>query len=109
MTTRPLAESVTVSFEAGGRAIASLSPSRSYERWRITLTAIRTTSESQTRFSEYRFSESPSNLVEGTETGNLNSSDSVVEVEPGESLVYVWEGGTPGASATVTVRGERML
>jgi hypothetical protein len=105
----PLAESSSAAFNAAGRAVVTLGPSRSYERWHITLTAVQTTSTTQTTLKEYRYTEAPNNFIEGTSAGNLNSSDSVKDLSSGERITYVWTNGTPGSVATVTIRGDRTL
>jgi hypothetical protein len=109
MRTLSLTESGSAVFGSNGRASLSLGPSRSYEKWQIELTAIQTTSALSTTFKEYRYTEAPNNFIEGTSFGNLNSSDSAIDLVSGERIVYVWENGTPGALATVTIRGKRTL
>lgn len=44
-------------------------------------------------------------LLEGSETGNLDTSDTQHLLVSGDTLTVVWTGGDAGASATYTVRG----
>jgi hypothetical protein len=83
-------------------------PGRSFERWRITNTAISTTSAASTAFKLYRGpSEVPTNLIDlSNHNGNGDVSDSIIDLSPGEKLLGVWTGGDVGASATITVTGE---
>jgi hypothetical protein len=52
-------------------------------------------------------SEVPTNLIDlSNHNGNGDVSDSIIDLSPGEKLLGVWDGGTVGASATITVTGE---
>lgn len=95
-------------FDANGEARVVIGPKRSFERWKITNTAITTTSTLTTSFKLYRgMTATPSNLIDLSNfNGNDDVSDSVIELPSGENLLGVWMGGTPGAFATATVSGE---
>lgn len=106
MRTVPLSASAKALFDANGRAVARLRPQRFNEAWRIKYTSIQTTSAITTGMKVYRDGESESNFIETSIfNGNNDSSDTVLDLAPGESLVYVWTGGTPGATGIVSVRG----
>jgi hypothetical protein len=46
-----------------------------------------------------------SKMVEGTNSGNGSSSDTVYDLVGGDALTAEWTGGTAGSIATYTVRG----
>lgn len=108
MSRYSLFQSARATFGADGMARVIFGPLRAFERWRITNTAISTTSTSTTAFKLYRgVVENPSSLIDISRfNGNGDSSDTVTELTPGEQLLGVWSGGTSGAMATVTVSGE---
>jgi len=45
--------------------------------------------------------------LEGTYSGDRDSSDTVHDLSAGESLIAVWSGGDPGARGTILARGEQ--
>jgi hypothetical protein len=103
-----LFQSARTTFDATGDARVVFGPDRAFERWRVTNTAITTSSAAATSFKLYRgLTETPSNLIDLSNfNGNNDVSDSVIDLTPGEKLLGVWTGGTPGANATLTVSGE---
>lgn len=107
MPTVPLTESATAVFGSDRKATVSLGPTRSYENWHIARTSVSTTSTTQTQLFVYRQIENPKNLVEGSATGNQDTSDSAIELRGNERIVLVWTGGDVGQRATVTLEGER--
>lgn len=107
MRVLPLLVSGNAVFVTGGRAVVILGPQRSNEKWKVTYTSIQTTSASTTGMKTYRNFENPSNFIEASIfNGNNDSSDTVLELAPNEKLVFVWTGGTVGANALVSLRGE---
>ena len=48
----------------------------------------------------YRNFVAQANYIEGSYTGSNDSSDTRIPLQAGESLICVWAGGDPGASAT---------
>jgi hypothetical protein len=87
---------------------------RAFERWDITRVTVACTSVALVPTCRvYRSSEAPSNLIEGTFSGNQDSSDTAFTLENGEVLIAVWEGkvvGTAGADVgsvcTLTIEGK---
>lgn len=92
-------------FNASGIATVVLR-NNGLSRWVIRNTAVTTTSDRQTACKTYRGADVDSNLIDATRVGNARSSDTVVEVNPGEYVTAVWTGGTPGTIATVIVSGD---
>lgn len=116
MSNVPLRESRSATVAANGRATAVIQPLRAFERWDITRVTVACTSTALVPTCRvYRSSEAPSNLIEGTFSGNQDSSDTRTMLENGESLIAVWEGktvGTAGADVgsvcTLTVEGKAL-
>lgn len=101
-----LFDSGRATFDANGRAEVMLGPHNAFEHWDINLIVITTTSSLSTSFNLYRQIESPTSLVDSSShNGNSDVSDSRIHLMPAEHLMGVWEGGTVGAIATMTVSG----
>lgn len=107
MPVTELIESRHDKFDVSGQVVVTMEPARSYETWHITQTHIHTSSPTQTQLTVYRDSREPGNVIEGTALGNSDESDTVLDLRAGQKLIYVWQEGTPGEVATVTVRGTR--
>jgi hypothetical protein len=104
----PLDESANGTANAAGKATASLQPLRAFENWHVDSVSVFSTSVLVSTFKVYRGSESPSTLIGGTYSGNLNSDPSFnKDVRNGERLLGVWEGCTPGAVCTMSVTGTK--
>lgn len=103
-----LGRSASAVFNASGVATAVLS-NGGLSRWQITNTAVSSTSTKQTKCTTYRGPAAPSNQVDFTRVGNGRSSDTQIPLASGEFLTVVWENGTPGTVATVTVIGDEFL
>lgn len=109
----PLYESKPAVAAATGRAVATLQPLRAYERWNIRKVSIQCQSPLSVGaavpiFKLYRNSEAPMNLIEGTLTGDLNSSDMDIWLETGEALIGVWSGADVNSQASMTIQGDRL-
>lgn len=64
--------------------------------------------DAQPQCNVYMGSVSPGSLIEGTDSGQKDTSDSVDELlVGGESLVAEWVGAEPGAYVVLRVVGER--
>ena len=95
--------------DSTGKAIARLRPLRAFETWNIVGISITNTSSTKIpTFKLYRGSEAPSNLINGTYKGGLNSDPTFTyQLQNGEALVGVWENGDVGAVGTMTIGGTR--
>lgn len=58
------------------------------------------------RFLLYVGGISPTQLRDTSYSGSQDVSDTVHRLQPGQTLIGVWVGGDPGASATMNVDGE---
>lgn len=80
------------------------------QRWRITRMTVGTVIQIPPipRAVVYRNSVGAQNVVDGTYTGTMDTSDlsSAVVFEGGEKVVVQWTAGTPTDKATATIAGE---
>lgn len=105
----PLSQQATAVFDANGLAtIDAVGPSTPFERWEVTSTNTSTTSVAQTKL-EIHDNSARSRLVEGSYSGNLDTSNTVFKVPANSGLYYRWTGGDPGAIATITLDGSRFV
>ena len=82
-------------------------------KWNVYLISISTTQTNVTvkppRFNLYADNApNRAHFIEGSGSGNQDSSDSPHVVYGGESLCGEWLGGTPGSIATMTVRAMQL-
>lgn len=104
----PLFESNTGTADATGRAVARVQPLRAFETWNVRRMAVSSTSSVLVPTARiYRGSENPSMLVDGTFTGNLDQSDTQLDLANGEALICVWSGADVGSKCTFTIQGEK--
>lgn len=106
----PLAESASATFDVSGRAIVSMGPSIYGSVWKIQRASISTTSSVETDCSLYRQMESPTTLIDGTANGNSEAYSpdiGTLDLTSGQTVLFVWTGGVPGAVATVVLDGQK--
>lgn len=104
MSGAPLGSGTAV-FDASGKAVVRLGPTVYGSRWKVDLMSVSTTSTLQTTCNVYRDSESAAASLDNTRTGNLDTSNTDIDLTAGQVILFVWTGGTPGALATVSVSG----
>ena len=92
---------------AAGTARVQLGPVPTWQRWRLTSIGVRVDSGDEAEARVYVGEVNDSTFLEGTYSGNRDSSQwplGALELEAGESLTVEWTGGTEGARATATAR-----
>jgi hypothetical protein len=104
-----LSASVTATATGAGIATVQIGPNLPSETWHITNSAVTTTSAAVSRVKVYRGTVTPGNVVDGSNTGNLDASDTVYNLRAGDFLTVQWTGATPGAQCTFTVGGTRVV
>lgn len=104
-----LYESATAVANAAGKAVCRLQPLRAFETWAIrSLSIISTSSVKIPTFKAYRGSETPSNFIGGTYSGQVNNDPNFNEDLPnGVALVGVFENCDVGASCTMIIKGAK--
>lgn len=104
---RTLDEAVQVRLrgaEAGGRIVVEAPQLDGDQRWLVTHSVASTTSTTATRLRYYESTETASQLLDGTDTGNFDVADWPAPgllVPPGRSLLAVWSGASAGATASL--------
>lgn len=108
MTDRPLNTSGSVTLNASGTGTVTLAPGMGL-RWALTVAAVSTsTSVKVPQCNIYMGgSPTPDNLVDGTFSGNLDSTGRVdgLPLMNGQKVMAVWTGGDVGAKATLSITG----
>lgn len=104
MTGRSFREYGTVTLDGSGNGVVRVAPKMA--DWEVTRVSISVSSATnEPTFKMYENGISEGDFLEGTWTGSLNTSETRHPLRNGESLLGVWSGGDPGASATMVVRG----
>lgn len=97
-----MTEGRSVTLDGAGRGSIALSPA--LNGWRVTrLTTSGTSTVAPTLTVRRGSAGGP--VVDATRFGNLDTSETTLEVLAGESIVALYEGGTPGASMVFYVEG----
>lgn len=107
MRSTTLNEGKSATVLADGTATVELKPN-GLEKWHISKLAVMTSSnvlEPTARV--YLGSISPTNLMDGTTTGSLDSSETTLDLQQSQPLYCVWSGADIGALATLSVFGTK--
>lgn len=107
MRREPLNEGKSVTL-AGGAGQVELGPN-GLEQWKVTAVAVITsTNTAEPTAKVYVDTVSPTAFLSGTYTGSNDSSNENVLLRQGQKLICVWSGGDSGATATLSVWGEKI-
>jgi hypothetical protein len=107
--TEQLDQSASVKLDAQGNGTVALY-CPTLETWTVTRTAVSTTTNVlEATAVTYVGQVSPGSQLSGTYSGSLDSSDEQQQINPGQSLLCVWTGGDPGATATLSIFGTRLV
>lgn len=103
----PLDKPLRATFSGGVARIVAL-PDRARDTWRVTKYVCHTNSTSPTDLSVYSGSEMAGSRVDYTGSGNDDVSEhgTPINVHFGRPLVFVWENGSAGAVAEISIYGE---
>lgn len=112
MPSYPLNESNNVTLDVGGNGTTSLGPNVG-EQWTISNAAIRTSTATDPNVNVpscniyVGAAPLPQFLVDGTFTGNLNSTDAAgaFPITAGQKIWAEWLNGDPGSVATLSITG----
>jgi hypothetical protein len=106
--TELLNEQGKATISAAGTATVTLTPNR-LETWHLTRIAVSTTTNVLEPVAQvYIGAVSPGNLLSGTYTGSLDSSDENQWLGPALPLICAWSGGDVGAVATLSIFGQKI-
>lgn len=90
---------------ADGTATIVVGPAIRGESWNVAHIAVATTSTDSTKCYVYRDLISDLTLVEGTDSGNGDQTNTSVALAAPQSLWIRWTGGTPGSKVFVAIQG----
>lgn len=93
-------------FNSSGVATVQLGPAKYSEKWDVTKLIVSSTSTTKPQVLVYRGSISPSNLIDGSRSGDQDVSDTTISLIAPEQLIFQWTGGTSGSSVTAGIEGE---
>lgn len=113
MISVPLSEFASVILNASGNGTASIGPNAHGVTWKLTAVSVRvsTATKTPTCLVYCGRDTTDANFVDGTYTGNQNSTANVngQALALGDKVFAVWSGGDVGAQATVTVTGTKEI
>lgn len=102
----------TTVLDANGYGQIILAPT-AMQNWRVTRMAVRTsqapTDTPVPTCTVYLGTVSDGDIIDQTWTGSRDVSDCNIVVQHGSRLIFVWEGGISGTSATASIYGTQGL
>lgn len=104
-----LAETRAVTLDGSGNAVAlGVGPVRYGESWVVTRFSVN--SSSKCRLTVHRgFGVDPSTQIDGTDRGDLDTSETNVTLMTGDSLSFKWSKGTAGTTSVVRIEGVKRV
>lgn len=102
-----LEETRTVTLDGNGNAtVIGVGPTVYGETWRVKRFSVNT--GSRCKFTVHRgISVEDTTQIDATGRGDLDTSETDVPLNIGETLSFKWAGGTPGSSGMVRIEGTR--
>jgi len=104
-TVRPLDTNRSVTFDSTGTARITIGPTIYGERWRVRRMTVTSTSDTDSDARVYLNAEIDSRLIAGTWSGNRDFNETDITLQTLDRFIVVWEGGSPGASASFLLQG----
>ena len=106
MSTLPLELVRQAVADAGGAAVLTFPTVPAWHTWEVRRLAVTTNSTARTSATVYRNSVAAANQLDAAPySGNDDTTDTVIVLQAGESLVIAWAGATVGARCTCTISG----
>lgn len=108
-----LNNSAQVTLDGSGNGQAQLGPTLPGTSWQVDTVAVSASTNSSEAQCNLYLGLQPvaGSLIGATATGSTGDSDDLsgANVWPGQYLIAVWEGGDPGAVATISVYGTQTV
>lgn len=104
-----LLEVGSATFDAAGSATVRIGVQIHGLEWEIKKFVVSTTSDLSTQVRIYRDTVSDSSRIDGSYSGNQDVSDTSVSLQAPVTILFVWDGGTPGAQATGRIEGTQTV
>ena len=102
----PVEITLQATVNASGVATVQTATVPPWKSWRLTRVAVACTSTARTQASLYRNTPGAANLLDAAAvSGNLDTTDTVIDLRQNEYLSVQWTGGYVGSIATVTISG----
>lgn len=106
---QPINEFASVRLDGSGNGAVSIGPKVAREYWRLSQASVSvssTTAESACKLFFGGTAAVPGRYLGGSSTGSTGDTyGNPPLLQPGATLLAVWTGGTPNATATLTVNG----
>lgn len=104
-----IAEYRSVTLDANGQAtVVGVGPVLYGEVWRIQRISVSTTA--RCKFLVYRGRDiAPQYQIDGTVRGELDTSETNLTLQAGESISFQWTEGTSGATGSVRIEGTKTV
>jgi hypothetical protein len=111
--TLQLNKNASVVLDGSGNGQAALGPTLPGTSWQVSTVAVSvSTNANEAQCNLYvGLAAQPGQLIGATSTGSTGDSDDLggQNIWPGQQLIAVWQGGDPGATATVSVYGTQAV
>lgn len=104
--TQRLATSASATLNSAGSGTVAIGPVVPGLSWDVQRFTTNGGSDSEPELHIYRGRVSPTTVVDFTERGNGDVSETSLALFPGETIIAEWTGGTSGATMTLVVEGE---
>lgn len=106
-----LATGATITLDGNGDGVAQLGPQAAGVVWTVNQAACATTSSaSNPVFNLYLGDPNPDNFIGGSFSGNNDATDLPgIVLQPGQYFTGTWDGGDPGAIATLSIFGTQQV
>jgi hypothetical protein len=105
----PLDETRSVTIAANGTGTLTMVPGNAHESWHITNSSVTTSTAVKIPVAGIWVGAISGPPKTGTQTGNSDDSDTVMDVQRGGFLSVQWTGADVGAMASVNVSGTRTI
>lgn len=102
----PLHTSAEATLDADGAGRLAIGPVTPGTVWRVTTMTTNGNSTTEPTLRIYRGGVGDAYMIDTTERGNSDVSDSEVSLQTGETISAEWRGGTPGAQMILRLEGQ---
>lgn len=104
--TQRLSTSVSATLDASGRGVVAIGPVVPGLKWDVQRLTTNGGSDPEPTLHIYRGRVDPTALVDFTNRGNGDVSETALSLFPGETIIAEWTGGTTGVTMTLVVEGD---
>ena len=112
MASQPLLIGAQLTLDSNGAGTLLFGPVPNVEQWNITTMSVTTSGPNTKQALVQVYRNTPSiqaALIDGTYSGNFDTSACDITLDAGERLYIVWSGGNANAAATYRIEGTRSM